>query len=178
MNWRLYSIFTTQVKCSAKRDILKSFFYARNNVWKGQNSTFLQLGVREQTHRASANILCGEAGEKKYSLKNLWFKNKSKKGCHLFSFPAKSSWHPQCPVHCDKCQETQLGGRAKKRRPSTTVKYKRVPPDTRPAPQDWSRVRLAVHLQTDSAHLLHFCLKKPDISLTNQRVDISLEQYL
>lgn len=36
MNWRLYSIFTTQVKCSAKRDILNHFSMHRITFKRGR----------------------------------------------------------------------------------------------------------------------------------------------
>lgn len=50
MNWRLYSIFTTQVKCSAKRDILKHFSihrtFIRGTKLFHRNGTGQQLSVR------------------------------------------------------------------------------------------------------------------------------------
>lgn len=62
MNWRLYSIFTTQLKCSAKRDILNHFSTHRTMFIRGRylfhrNARGQQLSVQKVKHRASMNIV-------------------------------------------------------------------------------------------------------------------------
>lgn len=73
---------------------------------------------------------------------------KGNKGCHLFSFPAERSWHPQCPAHRDKCQDTQLRDSTKKEAIFLQQSSAKHPPH-----QIRSCVRPLVHLKRETLHI-------------------------
>lgn len=89
MNWRLYSILTTQVKCSAKRDILNHFSTYRTTFIRGRNlfhrnARGQQLSVQELMHRASMNSVVRQVKNVAWRIFEL--KIKATKGAICFPF--------------------------------------------------------------------------------------------
>lgn len=89
MNWRLYSIFTTQVKCSAKRDILKHFSIHRTTFIRRRN--LFHRNARGQqlcaiTDAQSLNEYCVVRQVKNVAWRIFDVKIKATKGAICFPF--------------------------------------------------------------------------------------------